>query len=129
MPSPIAFLAHASEDKELARRIAISFHNGGIPTFFDEWEIPAGGSIRQHIDRGLGDCTHFIVLLTERSIMKPWVNAEIDGAFMQMMEGQCQVIPLRFNLPYTALPALLKALNAPEITEASYDEQLKALVA
>src|ERR1700730_3557674 len=103
MSSPVAFLSHASEDKELARRIAISLQSAGIPTFLDEWDIRAGDSIRQEIEQGLLICTHFVVLLTEHSIVKPWVNAEIDGAFMQKMEGRTQIIPLRFNLPHSAL--------------------------
>lgn len=83
MTSPIAFLAHASEDKDLARRIVISLADSGISTFFDKWEIRTGDSIRQKIDQGLSNCRHFLVLLTENSIAKPWVNAEIDGAFAQ----------------------------------------------
>src|SRR5438105_6103332 len=108
MTSPIAFLAHASEDKVLARRIAISLTDNGIPTFFDEWEIRTGDSIRQKIDQGLWNCTHFLVLLTENSIVKPWVNAEIDGAFAQKMEGLCELLPIRFNLPHHRLPPTLK---------------------
>ena len=71
MTSPIAFLAHASEDKDLVRRIVISLADSGISTFFDEWEIRTGDSIRQKIDQGLSNRTHFLVLLTENSIAKP----------------------------------------------------------
>lgn len=127
--SPVAFLCHASEDNELASRIAASLYSSGIQTFFDEWEIRAGDSVRQRIDQGLADCTHFLVLVTERSIVKPWVNAEIDAAFVKKVEGNCRFIPLRCNLHHAALPPLLKALHSPEISFATFDEQMKSLVA
>lgn len=128
MPSPVAFLCHASENKPLARRIASSLYQNGIPTFFDEWEILAGDSIRQRIDQGLSSCTHFIVLLTPESIVKSWVNAEMDAAFVMKVEGTSKFIPLRFALPHKALPPLLKALLSPELTEEGYDDQIKALI-
>ena len=52
-----AFICHASEDKDLARRIATDLHRSGIDTFFDEWEISAGDSLRRKIDEGLAACT------------------------------------------------------------------------
>jgi len=71
MATPNVFLCHASEDKDLARQIATDFRAAGIETFFDEWEIRAGDSLRQRIETGLTDCTHFVVLLTPQSILKP----------------------------------------------------------
>ncbi len=68
---PRAFLCHASEDKRLARRLATDLQAAGIDTFFDEWSIAPGQSIRQRIEEGLEGCTHFVVLLTESSISKP----------------------------------------------------------
>ena len=123
---PCVFLCHASEDKPLARRIAEDFLKQGIDTFFDQWEIAPGDSIRQKIDAGLVGCTHFFVLLTPQSLPKPWVNAEIDAAFIRKLEGQCKFIPLRQNLSVDALPPLLKAVYSPELTD--YDDGLKALV-
>jgi hypothetical protein len=73
----LVYLAHASEDKEtLARPIAEGLLARGVDVWFDEWEIRAGQSLRQRMEKGLGDCTHFLVLLTENSVSKPWVNEE-----------------------------------------------------
>lgn len=79
---PVAFLSYAAENRELAIRIAKDFQGQGIETFFAEWEIGPGDSIRTKIDEGLGNCTHFVVLLTPESIEKKWVNTEIDAAFV-----------------------------------------------
>lgn len=124
--APSAFLCHSSKDKELARRIAKDFQSQGIETFFDEWEIGPGDSLRQKIDAGLDRCTHFIALLTTNSIEAPWVNAEMDAAFVQKVSGKCKFIPLRFGLAIDALPPLLQALNAPQLR--NYDEDVRALV-
>jgi hypothetical protein len=45
-----------------------------VDVFYDEWEIGPGDSIRQRLDHGLGQCTHFIAVLTSTSLHKPWVN-------------------------------------------------------
>lgn len=102
-----AFMCHASEDKDLARRIATDFHSAGIETFFDEWDITAGQSVRARIDEGLTVSTHVVVLLTDKSLAKPWVNAEIDAAFVRKVAGQGTLIPLRYQLPIHRLPPLL----------------------
>jgi hypothetical protein len=121
-----AFICHASEDNDLARRLANDLHAAGIDTFFDEWEIAAGDSLRRKIDQGIESCTHFIVLLTPISLEKDWVNAEVDAAFVQKVGGQSVLIPLRHELGVNRLPPLLAALRSPEIRD--YDEDVKALI-
>jgi TIR domain len=118
LPAPCAFVCHASEDKPLARRIAEEFQAQGIETFFDEWEIGPGDSLRQKIDAGLGRCTHFVVLLTPSSLPKPWVNAEMDAGFVRKVNGHCRFIPLRHGLSPKRLPPLLSGIHSPSIENA-----------
>jgi TIR domain len=120
------FLSHASEDKQLARRIAEHLTENGIDTFFDEWEIRPGDSIRQRIDQGLDECSHFIILATETSIEKEWVKSEIDGVYRRKIEGQCRLIPLRYRLEARRLPASLGSLHAPALDD--FDVDMTALV-
>ncbi len=115
------FMCHASEDKDLARRIATDLHGAGIETFFDEWDITAGQSVRARIDEGLAVSTHVVVLLTDKSLAKPWVNAEIDAAFVRKVAGQGLLIPLRYQLPIQRLPPLLAPLRSPEIVDYGRD--------
>lgn len=121
-----AFICHASEDKDLARRIATDLHDSGIDTFFDEWEISAGQSLRQKIDEGLAACTHFLVLVTETSLLKPWVNAEIDAAFIQKVQRSAILIPVRYQLEASRLPPLLAPLLSPEIR--NYGTDIRRLI-
>lgn len=123
---PVAFLSYASENKKLATRIAEDFQKQGIKTFFDEWEIGPGDSIRTKIDEGLGNCTHFVVLLTPESIEKKWVNTEIDAAFVAKVAGHCKFIPLRSSLPVERLSPLLRGLHAPALE--NYDSDIHEVI-
>lgn len=125
-PSPVASLRHASEDKELGRQLARDLLAHGIEVFFDEWAIGPGDSICQRIDQGLGRCTHFIALLTPASLSKPWVNAEMDAAFVRKVEGHARFIPLRADLAASQLPPLLRALHSPTLDD--YAANLPRLV-
>jgi hypothetical protein len=124
--SPVAFLSYASENKQLATRIAEDFQARGIDTFFADWEIGPGDSIRAKIDAGLGNCTHFVVLLTPESINKPWVNTEIDAGFVAKVESRCKFIPLRSNLPIERLSFLLRSLRSPALDK--YDQDLREVI-
>jgi hypothetical protein len=112
---PRAFLSYTSADAALAERIARALQDNGIDTWWDRWCIGAGDSLRQKIDEGLGDCTHFLVLLTPNSISKPWVNQEMDAGLVRKLNNECRFLPVRYKLPASALPPLLSGMHAPEI--------------
>ena len=119
--TPHAFLCHATEDKGVARPLAEELRRNGIDTFYDEWEIGPGDSLRRKVEEGIGSCTHFIVLLTPVSIQKPWVNEEIDAGFVRNLEGKCKFIPLRCGLDFDKLSPLLKGKYSPAL-HGSHDE-------
>lgn len=123
---PSAFICHASEDRELAERLAKDFEASGVSTFYSDWEIGAGDSIRERIDEGLGNCTHFVALLTPQSIEKPWVRAEMDSAFVKRVDGECRFLPVRVGLAVSEIPELLRGLNSPELSD--YDTAAPQLI-
>lgn len=123
--TPKVFLSFAFEDKALAGQIAKLLQSNGIDTWWAEWCISAGDSIRQKIDDGLGNCTHFIVLLTPASVTKPWVAAEMDAGLVGKLSRGTKFIALRCGLVPSALPPLLQGLLSPEVDSAAVDlEQL-----
>lgn len=119
--TPRVFLSYTTADAALAKRIAEALMAHGIETWWDQWEIRAGDSLRQKIDQGLGGCTHFVVLLTPSSIHKPWVNAELDAAFVRKLSDECRLIPLRHGIDPSHLPPLLRSLKSPSIDENASD--------
>lgn len=109
------FLSYGSEDTHLARQLAETLRKNGIETWWDEWEIRSGDSIRHKIDEGIKTCTHFLVLLTPQSIDRPWVTTEMDAGFVHQLAGKCKFIPVRYELPIAMLPLTLKGVKSPEI--------------
>lgn len=115
--NPKAFLSYSSEDRDLAEHVAEALQAAGVETWWDRWEIGAGDSIVRKINEGLGDCTHFIVLLSPNSISKPWVQTEIDAGFIRKVSGDAKFIPLRCELPAEQLPPLLRPLHSPALSD------------
>lgn len=112
---PKAFLSYTTADAALAERIAKALTADGIETWWDQWEIRGGDSLRQKIEEGLGSCTHFLVLLTPNSLAKPWVNAELDAAFVRKLGGGCRLIPIRHGVDPKDLSPFLQALRSLSI--------------
>lgn len=123
--TPRVFLSYTSDDAALAERIATALQANGIETWWDKWCIAAGDSLRQKIDTGLGDCTHFLVLLTPQSVGKPWVNQEMDAGLVRKLSNKCSFLPVRHKLPPQDLPPLLSGMHAPEV---SADEDIAQLI-
>ncbi|MDQ2701856.1 MAG: toll/interleukin-1 receptor domain-containing protein [Pseudomonadota bacterium] len=113
--TPKVFLSYAHEDLCLAEHIARGLLAAGVDTWWDQWCISAGDSIRRRIDEGLGDCTHFLVLLTPASIDKPWVQEEMDAGFVRKVGKQARFIALRHDLPAERLPPLLAGSSSPAL--------------
>jgi hypothetical protein len=116
-PAPrerLVYLAHAWEDKALVKPLAEGLMQRGIGVWYDTWEIGYGDSLRRKMEQGLGDCTHFVVLLTKTSIEKPWVNEEIDVGLLNAVEGSAKFIGLRHELPLAQTPPFLKTRLTPE---------------
>lgn len=114
---PEVFLSFGWEDRNLAGRIADALQRHGISTWWSEWEIKAGDSLRRKIDQGIDDCTHFIVLLTPSSIDRPWVQEEMDAGFVQKISRGATFIALRHGLEASRLPPLLAGSLSPEIDQ------------
>ncbi|WP_338828336.1 toll/interleukin-1 receptor domain-containing protein [Bradyrhizobium sp. 27S5] len=122
---PRVFLSYTSDDVAIAKRIAESLEAAGIEVWWDKWCIAAGDSFRQKIDKGIGGCTHFLVLLSPQSIKKPWVNQEMDAGLVRKLNDQCKFLPIRHELPISGLPPLLSGIHSPSITG---DEDLTQLI-
>ncbi len=123
---PKVFLSYATEDRALASKIAHVLNANGIDTWWAEWEIAAGDSLRQKIDEGLRNCTHFLVLLTPTSLTKSWVNQEMDAGLVRTLSEKTRFLPIRHGLPARDLPPLLAGLHSPEITD--FDADMRQLI-
>ncbi|MEG8021515.1 toll/interleukin-1 receptor domain-containing protein [Sphingomonas aerolata] len=113
----LVYLAHATDDKAIAKPIAEGLRARGIEVWFDDWEIGIGDSLRQRMEQGLGDCTNFLVLLTPRSITRPWVAEEIDAGLMRAVEGSARFLGVRHELELNALSPFMRTRKTPSLGE------------
>jgi hypothetical protein len=125
---PKAFLSYSFDDRQIAEKVARGLMASGIDTWWAEWEIRSGDSLRQKIDEGLGNCTHFIVLLTPSAMRKPWVQQEMDAGLVRRISGQARFIALRHDLAARELPPLLSGMLSPELDASNLELGVRDLV-
>jgi hypothetical protein len=123
---PTAFLCHAPEDKPVVGSLALELTAAGIRTFYDEWELRSGDSLRRKIEAGIESCTHFIVILSPISLTKEWVNTELDAGLVKRIERGCRLIPLRLGLQVRQIPWLLRGTFSPSLDD--YDVGVKEII-
>jgi len=111
----LAFLSYTHEDAATAKQIAEQLVASGIDVWWDRWCMNSGDSLRQKIEEGLDNCTHFIVLLSPNSIEKPWVKQEIDAALVNKLANKCKFVPLRMGLPVDRMSAFLRSMVSPSV--------------
>lgn len=127
-PAPVsAFLAHAHEDRALALRIASFLHAKGIRCLIDHWELGAGDSIKQKLEGGIDQATHFLVLLTPASLTRPWVRAEIDAGFIGLLGGRNRFVGIRHGVSPQDAGRFLETLWLPKLDVASFDADMQEI--
>src|SRR5438105_990717 len=83
------FFSHASEDKpvveQVHRRVADAFPD--VKGWLDTYEIVGGNDLVEKIAAGIDEADKFLIFLSQRSIEKPWVKAELRKALMAEIQG------------------------------------------
>lgn len=116
-PQPRAFVSHASEDTALAEKLGAKLLASGIDAFVDVWDLSPGDSIPAKLNEGIGGCTHFIALISDITIGKPWVTAELEAAYNQRILGNCVWIPVVVGVSPADLPPLFSKLIAVRLDD------------
>ena len=118
---PNAFLSHSSADKDLAERMARYLSDSHVKVWLDKWSLMPGDSIRQKIDEGIDDCTHFLVLLTPSSVKSSWVHAEMDAGFVNMLDQKSRFVPIHCDIEIADVPATLRGRLAVRVARDDTD--------
>ena len=79
---PWAFISHDSRDKnDLVRPLADKLRAMMCPVWYDEYSLKVGDSIRESIDKGLGDAPKCILILSPHFLSNPgWTKGEFNAA-------------------------------------------------
>ena len=119
-------------DKDFVIKIANDLRIAQIDSWYDDWEIPPGTSIRKKIfEEGIPDCDVFFVYLSENSIGSYWVSKELDAAMTLQAENRNDNIVLfcSSEAVRSKLSVDLRSCNIPVLTENDYTKPMLKLIA
>jgi hypothetical protein len=123
---PRVFLSFAGSDRETAKRLGQDLVRAGIKTFVDEQDITPGGVFPLAINRALTQSDYYVLLWSQASVDRPWVEAEWSAALTRdLTERRSFLFVVR--LDKTPVPLLLAArryLDAFEDWDGVVDELL-----
>ena len=86
--------------------MAECIQNAGHALWLDEWRIQVGHSITAEIERGLGDATFVILMLSESAVTSRWVEREWRAAYHREVSSD-RVVILPALVEPCAIPSLL----------------------
>lgn len=69
---PAAFISHDSRDKDpFVRELAGKLRSMACPVWYDEYSLRVGQSLRESIDKGMGEASKCIVVLSKNFLANP----------------------------------------------------------
>ncbi len=93
------FISHASEDKEcFVFPLAEALQREGLRVWLDEFELMAGCSLREQIDKGLANSSYGIVVFSPAFFEKPWPRNEFNTILNLDIAGRIRIIPIWHNV-------------------------------
>lgn len=129
MNAPQVFISHASEDKErFVLKFATRLREKAIDAKVDVWEIYPGDSLVQKIFiEGIGKAEAVIIVLSQFSVSKPWVQEEMDVSVVRKIQEGIKLIPVVID--ECEIPACLKATAWQRIKDINdYDKEFERIV-
>lgn len=126
--TPKVFVSYRSNQRELAGVVAQELRKRGAAVWFDEWAIEPGDSIPEEINRGLGWCTHMVVIVDDVFFESKWAADEIWSVlyrehsdlmpFSRGYPGRRVVLPLFLVDPRSeSIPPMLAHLRGVRLGE------------
>lgn len=94
-----AFLSHAHVDKDKADRIFEWLRDvAAVPTWYDSVNLPPGAMIARALPDAIKDCRSLILLLSQESVKRGWVEQEYDAAINHQTQNRAfRIIPVRLD--------------------------------
>ncbi|MCK4818064.1 toll/interleukin-1 receptor domain-containing protein [bacterium] len=122
---PSVFICHGSPDKNFAKRLAADLDKVGIFACYDEWEIKVCDSITGLIKEGIRKAEYFVVILSDDSVRRDWVQKELKTAMHLHDERNLKILPVL--LTNCDIPPFIQELRYADFT-ISYNVGLRDLI-
>jgi tetratricopeptide (TPR) repeat protein len=74
------FISHTTEDDPVVKKIRQALQSLGIDAWVDSRQLAGGDKLAPEIQNAIKEKTHFIAVLSPKTINSPWVKKEIDYA-------------------------------------------------
>jgi len=121
------FVSH-SKDEAIAKQICTGIDDAGAESFLDELKVEAGDVFEQRLLDGLRRCEEHVILLSPRSVTRPYVWMELGASWImgRRIVGIMNGITIRELRAMDGMPALIADLNLIDIGDVkSFFEELR----
>lgn len=122
-PKYQVFVSHATDDKWIATTFCEKIETTGASTFRDDRDINGGDDIPEEIRAQIKQSRELVVLLTPKSVDRPWVLLEVGAAWGWRKEYR--IVPVLCHVTVDAIPDIIKGKKAFQLNE--FDHYLKEL--
>jgi hypothetical protein len=126
---PRVFLSFAGTDRDAAVRLRHELHNHGFDAFIDRKDIRPGGNILLTINDQIEKSNYFVLLWSEVSAGRPWVEVEWTAAQtleLDLRKRRSFLIVVRLTNTY--LPAVLAPRRCLDAFDGGWDNVVEDLV-
>jgi hypothetical protein len=106
MSNPQVFISYSKGDAEWARSFAEALKQRGVRVWLDQFQIAAGESLRDALERGLRESDVFVALIDPGSSLRPNFFFEL-GAAIGMGKRVVSIVPR--DLEGSTLPLELRS--------------------
>ena len=80
------FISHSSANQDKAEELLNKLESAGISCWFAPRDIPPGAAYSSEIPKAIGECTYFVLLLSNEAQNSPFVMLELDQAIKRRKE-------------------------------------------
>jgi len=75
------FISYSSKDQEFAERLYADLQSNNVRCWYAPEDMKIGDKIRQRIDECIRMYDKLLLVLSQHSVMSPWVEKEVETAF------------------------------------------------
>ena len=122
-PKYQVFVSHATADKWIATTFCEKIEATGASTFRDNRDINGGDDIPEEIRTQIKQSRELVVLLTPKSVDRPWVLLEVGAAWG--WRKSYRIVPVLCHVTVDAIPDIIKGKKAFQLNE--FEQYLKEL--
>ncbi len=106
MNAPKVFISYSHNDSEWLREFAEALRKSNINVWFDEWQVKAGDSLQEALEKGMRESDAIIIVVSSANVRSPSVLFELGSA----LGMRKQLIPiLAQDLESSAIPYSLRS--------------------